>query len=169
MYGPFEIDKGHTTVMHSSSTFRPMEGKHIRASELCATCHTLITQALDAQGKVVGELPEQVPYQEWLHSEFREKRSCQSCHMPVVEEKVPITSVFGELREGYSKHTFLGGNFFMQRMLNRFRDELRVASEPTEMDAAAIRTGWPASAGKRSIIRPRPPPSRTSARSVTCR
>jgi len=140
VYGPYEIDKGHTTIMHSSSTFKPAEGKHIRSSELCATCHTLLTQALDAQGKVIGQLPEQVPYQEWLHSDFKETRSCQSCHMPVVPEKVPITSVLGEPREGYSKHTFVGGNFFMQRMLNRFRGDLAVAAEPQEMDAAATRT-----------------------------
>ena len=140
IYGPFEVDKGHTTIMHSSSAFRPMEGKHIRTSELCATCHTLITQALDAQGKVIGELPEQVPYQEWLHSDYKETRSCQSCHMPVVKEKVPMTGVFGEPREGFARHTFVGGNFFMQRILNRFRNDLSVAASPQEMDAAANRT-----------------------------
>jgi len=140
IFGPFEIDKGHTTIMHSSSTFTPQEGKHIRASELCATCHTLLTQALDAQGKVIGELPEQVPYQEWLHSEFKDTRSCQSCHMPVVKEKVPITGVFGEPREGFARHTFVGGNFFMQRILNRFRNDLGTPASPQEMDAAALRT-----------------------------
>jgi hypothetical protein len=138
--GPFEVNQGHTTIMKSSSSFHPMEAKHVRASELCATCHTLFTQALDAQGKVIGELPEQVPYQEWLHSDYKETRSCQSCHMPVVKEDVPITSVFGEPRAGFSRHTFVGGNFFMQRMLNKFRGDLSVAAEPPEMDAAANRT-----------------------------
>jgi hypothetical protein len=140
VFGPFEVDKGHETVMHSSSTFKPAEGKHIQSSELCATCHTLITQALDAQGKVIGELPEQVPYQEWQHSDFRATRSCQSCHMPVVEEEVPITSVFGEPRAGFSRHTFVGGNFFMLRILNRFRGDLSVQAQPQEMDAAVKRT-----------------------------
>ena len=140
VYGPFETDKGRTTVMHSSSTFRPAEGKHIRSSELCATCHTLFTQALDADGTVIGELPEQVPYQEWQHSAYKETRSCQSCHMPAVAEKVPITSVFGEPREGFARHTFVGGNFFMQRMLNRFRNDLAVTAPPQELDTAAIRT-----------------------------
>ena len=140
VFGPFEIDKGHTTIMHSSSTFTPKEGKHTRASELCATCHTLLTQALDPQGKVIGELPEQVPYQEWLHSDYKETRSCQSCHMPVVKEKVPITTIFGEPREGFARHTFVGGNFFMQRILNRFRNDLATAASPQEMDAAALRT-----------------------------
>jgi hypothetical protein len=140
VFGPFEVEKGHETIMHSSSTFKPAEGKHIQSSELCATCHTLITQALDAQGKVIGELPEQVPYQEWLHSDYKATRSCQSCHMPVVEEEVPITSVFGEPRKGFSRHTFVGGNFFMQRILNRFRADLSVQAQPQEMDAAVKRT-----------------------------
>ena len=140
VFGPFEIDKGHTTIMKSSSSFQQKESKHIRSSELCATCHTLLTQALDAQGRVIGELPEQVPYQEWLHSDYKETRSCQSCHMPEVKEEVPITSVFGEPRAGFSRHTFVGGNFFMQRILNRFRNDLSVAALPQEMDAAVNRT-----------------------------
>jgi hypothetical protein len=113
---------------------------HIRSSEPCATCHTLLTQALDREGKVIGELPEQVPYQEWLHSSYKTTRSCQSCHMPVVAEEAPISSVFGEPRPGFARHTFVGGNFFMQRMLNRFRHDLGVTAEPSEMDAAANRT-----------------------------
>jgi len=140
VYGQFDVKPGHTTIMKSSSTFQPTEGQHIRSSELCATCHTLLTQALDAQGKVVGELPEQVPYQEWLHSDYKATRSCQSCHMPVVKEDVPITSVFGEPRAGFSRHTFVGGNFFMQRILSRFRNDLSVSALPQEMDAAAVRT-----------------------------
>ena len=140
VFGPFEIDKGHTRIMKSSSTFQPTQGMQIRSSELCATCHTLLTQALDATGKVIGELPEQVPYQEWLHSEFKETRSCPSCHMPVVTEDVPATSVFGQPRTGVSRHTFVGGNFFMQRVLNRHRNDLAVAAQPQEMDAAVLRT-----------------------------
>ena len=112
--------------MKSSSTFRPTEGKQIRSSELCATCHTLLTKALNAQGEVIGELPEQVPYQEWLHSDYKDKQSCQSCHMPVVQQDVPITKVFGEPRAGFSRHVFVGGNFFMQRLLNQYRGDLGI-------------------------------------------
>ena len=46
--------------------------------------------------------------------------------MPVVKEDVPIASVLGEPRTGMARHTFVGGNFFMQRMLNRFRNDLGV-------------------------------------------
>jgi hypothetical protein len=140
VYGPYEIDTGHTTIMHSSSTFQPTEGKHIRSSELCATCHTLLTKALNPQGEVIGELPEQVPYQEWLHSDYKDKQSCQSCHMPVVQEEVPITKVFGEPRAGFSRHVFVGGNYFMQRLLGQHRGDLGVQALPSEMEAAAVRT-----------------------------
>jgi hypothetical protein len=140
IYGPFEIDTGHTTIMNSSSNFRPTEGKQIRSSELCATCHTLLTKALNAQGEVIGELPEQVPYQEWLHSDYKDKQSCQACHMPVVQEDTPITKLYGEPRAGFSRHVFVGGNFFMQRLMNQHRADLGIKALPSEMEAAALRT-----------------------------
>lgn len=141
VYGRFQIDAGLSRIMKSSSGgFVPTQSEHIRQSELCATCHTLITQALGPKGEVIGELPEQVPYQEWLHSDYRDRASCQSCHMPVVKQQAPIASVLGQAREGVSRHVFVGGNFFMIRLLNRFRDELAVAALPHEFDAAAART-----------------------------
>jgi hypothetical protein len=141
IYGPYQIDNGHTRIMRSSSGgFKPAEGKHIQQSELCATCHTLYTKALGPGGKVIGELPEQVPYQEWLHSAFKETKSCQSCHMPVVKEEVPITRVLGKPRPDVSRHVFVGGNFFIQRMLNQFRGDLGVWALPQELLAAANRT-----------------------------
>jgi hypothetical protein len=140
-FGPFEVDKGHTTIMRSSATFQPMESsKVIRSSELCATCHTLYTKALNAQGEEIGDLPEQVPYQEWLHSDFKETRTCQSCHMPVVTEETRITNLYGEPRAGFSRHTFVGGNFFMQRLLNRHRGDLSVAALPPAMEGAVNQT-----------------------------
>ena len=140
-YGPYKVDAGHARIMRTSSGgFQPAESEHMQQSELCATCHTLYTQALGPQGKVLGELPEQVPYQEWLHSEFKNVQSCQSCHMPVVKDPVPITPVFGDLRAGVSRHTFVGANFFMQRLLNRNRADLAVGALPQELDNAANRT-----------------------------
>ena len=38
--------------------------------------------------------------------------------------------MLGEPRENVSRHVFVAGNFFMQRMLNRFRDELSVTALP---------------------------------------
>jgi hypothetical protein len=137
-YGPYEVDKGHRRIMLSSTEgYQPTQSNHIRQSEICATCHTLITTALGPDGSVVGRLPEQVPYQEWLHSEFRNVQSCQSCHMPKVTEPVPITRVFGQPREGVSRHLFVAANFFIQRMLNRYRETIGVAALPQELTAAA--------------------------------
>jgi len=137
-YGPFEIKKGQQRIMRTSSGgFLPTEEAHIRKSELCATCHTLYTTARGPEG---GELPEQMPYFEWLHSDYREKQSCQDCHMPEVKEETPIAKVLGEPREGLHRHVFVGGNFFMEGMLNRYRDELGVVALPQELNRASRET-----------------------------
>jgi hypothetical protein len=60
--------------------------------------------------------------------------------MPAVKEPAPITRVFGVLREGMARHSFVAANFFMLRMLNRYRDELGVAALPQELTAAADQT-----------------------------
>jgi hypothetical protein len=140
MFGPFEADSARQSIMHSVTGGNPQEGKHVQQSELCATCHTLITQAFGPNGEVIGSIPEQVPYQEWLHSAYKDQRSCQSCHMPRYEQPTRIASVLGDMREGLSRHTFIGGNFFMLRILNRFRNELAVAATPSELEASANAT-----------------------------
>jgi len=140
-FGPYAPDAGHARVMRSSTGgFNPAESSHIRESEVCATCHTLLTHALGPGGKALGEFPEQVPYQEWLHSEYKAKRSCQSCHMPAVREEVAITSVLGVPRPEVARHAFQGGNFFMMQILNGHRNELNVRALPDELTAAAEKT-----------------------------
>lgn len=81
-----------------------------------------------------------MPYQEWLHSGYKDKMSCQNCHMPVIDGEAPITRVLGVLREGVARHVFVAANFFMLRLLNRFRDELAVKALPQELTAGADRT-----------------------------
>ena len=140
-FGPFKIEDGQLRIMRSSSGgYKPTESDHVRQSELCATCHTLITKALGPGGQVIGQLPEQMPYQEWLASEFKDKQSCQNCHMPVVEEETRVAVTLGLPREGMGRHTFVGGNFFMLRMLNKYRNDLGVWALPAEFEAAANRT-----------------------------
>jgi hypothetical protein len=140
-FGPFEIDSGRARIMESSTGgFRPTQGDHIRQSELCATCHTLITNSLGPDGKPLGAFPEQVPFQEWLHSDYRNQQSCQGCHMPQVQEETPIVRVLGVNRSGVARHEFVAANFFMQRLLARHHDELDVSAEPLELTVAADRT-----------------------------
>ena len=139
-YGPFEIEAGQQRIMQTSTGgFQPNANTEvIRKSEMCATCHTLYTNALGPGGKVVGQVAEQVPYIEWLHSDYKNDKTCQSCHMPRVEQ-VPITRVFGVPRD-LARHVFVAANFFMQRMLNTYRDDLEVAALPQELSAAAAGT-----------------------------
>jgi len=136
-FGPHDVDAGRQALMRSAATLKPSSGTHIQRSELCATCHTLFTAALDESGAEIGSLPEQVPYQEWLHSDYRETNSCQSCHMPEVAGEAPITSVLGQPRPNVSRHTFLGSNAFMLDILRRNRGELGVKALPQELEAQA--------------------------------
>jgi len=140
-YGPFAIENGQARIMQSSTGgFRPTEDAHIRDSALCAPCHTLYTKALAPGGKELGLFPEQVPFLEWLHSDYPKKNTCQFCHMPEVQEEAPIAAVLGVLRQGVRQHTFVGANFFMLNLLNLHRDELAVEALPTELNAEVDRT-----------------------------
>lgn len=140
-FGPFDIDAGHQTVMHSSTaTYLPTHSDHIRDSGLCGSCHTLYTSALGPHGEKLAKFPEQMPFQEWQHSEYQAKQSCQSCHMPEVKEPVAVTALYGQLREGMHRHVFVGSNFVVEGMLQDHRDELHTAAPPEEMDAAMKRT-----------------------------
>ena len=60
--------------------------------------------------------------------------------MPVVQEPTRVTNTLGKPRDGMSRHVFVGGNFFMQRVLNRYRADLGVWALPEEFEAAATRT-----------------------------
>lgn len=141
VFGPFAVDQGRRRIMHSVSGFEQVEAPHIRQSELCSTCHTLITEAYGPDGRVIGTLPEQMNFQEWRHSSVDEEgRSCQSCHLPLAQGPVRVSSVLGEYRDTLSKHTFLGGNAFMLRLLNRYRVELGVDATPAELEATARAT-----------------------------
>jgi len=141
IFGPYTIDAGRKTIMRSVTGFVQAEGKHIRQSELCASCHTLITKAIGPAGETVGSLHEQMNYQEWQHSDFeREERGCQSCHMPKATGPVRIASTLGDTRETLSRHLFVGGNAFMVRMLNRYRTDLGVEASSPELEATARAT-----------------------------
>jgi hypothetical protein len=141
VFGPFEADAGRRMIMRSVTGYEQVQAPHVRESALCASCHTLITTALGDNGEAIGSLPEQMNFQEWQHSAFpAEQKGCQSCHMPRVAGPVRVASVLGDLRDGLSRHAFIGGNAQMLRILNRFRGELGVAAEPRELEATAAAT-----------------------------
>lgn len=161
IFGPYVVNRGHATVMHSSSGFVPMQADQIRQSELCGTCHTLFTPGFDSSGKQVGAVAEQAPFLEWRHSAYyREAQGCESCHMDRVVapgDSVPITAVLGDPRPDVRRHWFPGGNFFILGILNRYRAELAVEALPQELDAVAARTRELLGRAARLALRTGPP------------
>lgn len=135
VYGPYDVPEGASRAMLSSGRFVPTQSEHVRESGLCASCHTLFTHARNDAGEVIGELPEQVPFLEWLHSDYRDEQSCQSCHMPKVEGETSISSTLPNPRPDVRRHVFRGGNFFVPRIFNLYRTELAVTALPAELDA----------------------------------
>ena len=142
-YGPYTDPDPET--MRSGSGFTPVYGEHVTEAALCATCHTLFTPYVDADGNVLGEFPEQVAFLEWQHSEFGdgmgEDRTCQDCHMPDASGAVVISVVPAGLqaRSPFARHHFVGGNALMLRILDDHRDELEVTADSTGFDTVTGR------------------------------
>ena len=136
-YGPYEVTAGPASSMRTATQFTPTKSTHIQSAEFCASCHTLFTHSLGPDGNVAGELPEQVPFLEWRHSRYAREKACQDCHMKAIPEPMPIVNILGAPREGVRLHDFRGSNFFMPRVLNKYRNELGVTALPQDLDAAA--------------------------------
>jgi hypothetical protein len=60
--------------------------------------------------------------------------------MRVAPGPIRTSSVLGDARDSLSRHTFVGGNAFMIRMLSRYRTELGVEASPLELEATAKAT-----------------------------
>ena len=123
----------------STEGFVPTLSAHVRRSEMCASCHTLITETLGSGGTPIGRLPEQVHTRSGCTATTKTRRAASRATCRLWDQPVSITRVFGEPRQ-LSRHVFVAGNFFIQRMLMRNRDALDVAALPQELDAAALRT-----------------------------
>jgi hypothetical protein len=141
VYGPYPVDAVKAGPLHLSGSSYPLaQSNHIREAALCGSCHTLFTQTIAADGQAAGSLPEQAVYLEWLHSDYRDKQSCQQCHMPAVSDPVKIAVLYSDPKEGVRRHSFDGSNFLMQRILNAHRNDLGVAAPEADLEAASTRT-----------------------------
>ncbi len=156
IFGPYENPLQET--MQKGVGFKPVYGSHTNDSALCATCHTLFTPYVDAQGNVVGEFPEQTPYLEWKHSDFgvnAERRydigenpgqgkNCQECHMPHSEEGgVDIarwTPKKAKPKDHFSQHHFVGGNVFMLNILQNNITNLGLSASTEKFEDTKERT-----------------------------
>ncbi len=128
--------------MQEQSEYLAQYGAHISSSESCGSCHNLKTNPVDKDGNPIPEIShfaEQMVYTEWQNSIFddagSEPRSCQSCHMPKVNEPITFATAGGaEPRNDFAEHSFLGANTVMQDMLKNFKTELGVDSDITDAD-----------------------------------
>jgi hypothetical protein len=142
LYGPYE--NSDTTLMWAIIGYKSEYSPHMNQSELCATCHTLFTPTMDEQGNIIGEFPEQTPYLEWKNSLYSTQIiQCQDCHMPKIYDPIKISGMgnFPD-RTPFWRHTFVGGNFYMQNLLKNNIDSLGLTAEPEHFDSTIARTAY---------------------------
>jgi len=142
LYGPYE--NSDTTLMWAIIGYKSQFSPHVNQSELCATCHTLFTPTMDEQGNIVGSFPEQTPYIEWKNSVYPSQNiQCQDCHMPKIYDPIKISGMgnFPD-RTPFWRHTFVGGNFYMQNILKNNIDSLGLTAESQHFDSTISRTEY---------------------------
>ena len=150
-YGPFDIEKraaAHHADLHGG--FRPERRRRTSANpELCATCHTLYHHGARSRAasdrRVSGTDAVSGMAAQRLS---RTSKAARTATCREVNEQVPVTRVFGVPREGLHQHTFVAANFFMLRMLNRYRSDLSVSGAAPGVDRRRRDTvAFPAIAG----------------------
>lgn len=154
LFGPHQSP--FSMPMRHHTGFTPTYSAHVTESALCASCHTLETEALDPRGRAVGaRLLEQAPYLEWLNSDYRDTgprpgamaASCQDCHVPTSDEdgnaiQTRIARNPGgrdfpptQPRSPFGRHVFVGGNTLVLGMLRDNAEQLRVSAPPSAIQA----------------------------------
>jgi len=141
IYGPYDNIFANPMIMNTGYT--PEYSPHVKKSELCATCHNLKTPFTDDAGNVLSstpesEFPEQMPYSEWLASDYAATTSCQQCHMARTDGvSISTRPMWLGPRDDFAEHVFVGGNKFMLDMLSNNKEELGVlATDFSEIIAA---------------------------------
>ena len=140
LFGPFDTTAQIGKIHSVSTGYATVQSAHIQEAGLCGSCHTLYTNTLGPDGKSAGQFPEQMPFLEWLHSDYHDKQTCQQCHMPAVEGQAPIASLMAQPRDGVRLHTFVGANFVVENMLDTHHDDLAVAADPAALKTASAQT-----------------------------
>lgn len=124
----------------------PTFSEHMNTSQVCASCHTLITKTTDLYGNYTGgTFVEQATYHEWLNSALAQDNIvCQKCHMPQVADSVVIANNILALppRAPFNQHQFVGGNYFMIKLIKENKEALDAKANEVNFDstlAAAYR------------------------------
>ena len=136
IYGPYDSPVGRNMNMQTGHT--PTAGAYVSKSELCATCHTLYTPALDPDTGTPSGISflEQGTYLEWQNSVYAtagtQEAQCQGCHMPdpATGHSTPITLLpdTAPARTPYGQHTLVGGNAHLLEILRDYRPELGITN-----------------------------------------
>lgn len=141
-YGPFP--GAFTNPMVDSINVFPAYGPHIRDAQLCASCHTLITNTVDLQGNFTGNtFVEQATYHEWVNSEFNVfGQSCQSCHVPQLNEQIIVSAHYPGIipPRPYGQHEMVGANSFMLKLMKSNIDSLGLTADSANFDSVIART-----------------------------
>ncbi len=142
IWGPFANPFPNPMVFNTGYT--PAHGEHINDSRICGSCHTLLTNSVDLNGNPTGEtFVEQSIYHEWKNSSFPQNgTSCQSCHVPRIDDLVKISTVPPWLppRSPFGMHQFAGANVFMGRLLKDFASEIGVTATAAQFDSTINRS-----------------------------
>jgi hypothetical protein len=135
IFSQFEVAPDLANLMKGASGFVPEQGPQVSQAELCATCHTLYTPYVDANGQIVGTFPEQMAYVEWQHSALSPATPCQSCHMPQADGAVVTSVTGGPPRSPFAKHVFVGGNAYVISLFRNFGEDMAVTADSATFDA----------------------------------
>jgi hypothetical protein len=142
LFGPFQVSDATVQLKKAVIGSLVTQTDHVKQAELCAVCHTLHTQAVDADGKLQEKpFPEQMVYLEWQNSQYAKQKSCQACHMPQMQASAVLANTGNlEPRQPVFQHTFVGANSFMIDLVAANRETLQVSTDAQVLQSAAQNT-----------------------------
>ncbi|MFT6320645.1 MAG: hypothetical protein ACJAT4_001572 [Granulosicoccus sp.] len=145
IYGPYEMP--FAPPMTNFVGFKPEFSEHISDAGICASCHTLLTNSVDLDGNLTGEkFVEQATYHEWINSAYDDNGSnpttCQSCHMPQLEEQIVISAnyLFLQGRSPYGLHDLVGANTTMLKLMKENKEALNIDAQDEHFDETIAKT-----------------------------
>ncbi len=136
-YGPFTNPM--VGPMQLYINIKPTYSDHVSQGRFCSPCHTLISNTVDLEGNPTGNsFVEQATFHEWLNSSYpAQGTTCQTCHMPEIEDPVKIANGYTALqgRSPFNLHTFAGANSFMVDLIKRNKTALGVNANDANFDS----------------------------------
>lgn len=148
IFGPHAQPFAMPMMQHVQYT--PVEAPHMLESKLCASCHTVITSAVDDSGLPTGpEVNEQVTFLEWRNSAFAGAGgiTCQGCHLPTTDQDgAPITTKLSLMpqngniapRAPIGRHLLSGGNAYMLELMAANASWVGLPSAAAMLEGAAV-------------------------------